>query len=61
MAVISLRELKRLATTRSFARGEAYFKGGRVHGLAVNGGNAHSDRQRPRRSIASRLVRPGRG
>ena len=38
MAVISLRELKRLATTRSFARGEAYFKDGRVHGLAVNEG-----------------------
>ena len=38
MAVISLRELKRLATTRSFARGEAYFKDGHVHGLAVNEG-----------------------
>ena len=38
MAVISLRELKRLATTRSFARGEAYFKDGRVHGLAANEG-----------------------
>lgn len=33
-AVISLLELKSLATTRSFARGEAYFKEGRVHGLA---------------------------
>ncbi len=33
MAVINLPELKRLATTRSFARGEAYFKDGRVHDL----------------------------
>jgi uncharacterized Zn finger protein len=38
MAVISLRKLKSLATTRSFARGEAYFKDGRVHGLAVHEG-----------------------
>ena|SRR5688572_1545269 len=38
MAVISLLELKRLATTRSFARGEAYFKDGRVHGLATHEG-----------------------
>jgi uncharacterized Zn finger protein len=38
MAVISLRELQRLATTRSFTRGEAYFKDGRVHGLAVHEG-----------------------
>jgi uncharacterized Zn finger protein len=35
MAVINLLEIKRLATTRSFARGEAYFKDGRVHGLAA--------------------------
>lgn len=34
MAVIGLRELKRLATTRSFARGEAYLKDGRVDYLA---------------------------
>src|SRR5215213_5603585 len=38
MAVINLLQLKRLATGRSFARGEAYFKDGRVHGLAVNEG-----------------------
>jgi uncharacterized Zn finger protein len=36
--VISLLELKSLATTRSFDRGEAYFKDGRVHGLAVHEG-----------------------
>jgi len=38
MAVISLLELKKLATTRSFARGEAYFKDGRVQGLAAHEG-----------------------
>lgn len=38
MAVISLLELKRLATTRSFTRGEAYFKDGRVHGLTAHEG-----------------------
>ena len=38
MAVISLLELKSLATARSFARGEAYFKDGRVHGLAAHEG-----------------------
>jgi uncharacterized Zn finger protein len=36
--MINLLELKKLATTRSFARGEAYFKDGRVHGLAVHEG-----------------------
>ena len=30
MAAINLLQLKRLATNRSFARGEAYFKDGRV-------------------------------
>jgi tetratricopeptide (TPR) repeat protein len=34
MAAINLLQLKRLATKRSFARGEAYFKDGRVHSLA---------------------------
>src|SRR5829696_7655283 len=38
MAVINLLELKRLATTGSFARGEAYFKDGRVHSLAAHEG-----------------------
>jgi uncharacterized Zn finger protein len=38
MAVINLLELKRLATTRSFARGEAYFKDGRVHDLEAHEG-----------------------
>src|SRR5215213_1026250 len=38
MAVINLPELKRLATTRSFARGEAYFKDGRVHDLEAHEG-----------------------
>ena len=38
MGVINLLELKRLATTRSFARGEAYFKDGRVHSLAAHEG-----------------------
>lgn len=38
MAVINLLQLKRLATSRSFARGEAYFKDGRVHGLAAHEG-----------------------
>jgi uncharacterized Zn finger protein len=35
MAAINLLQLKRLATNRSFARGEAYFKDGRVHSLAT--------------------------
>jgi uncharacterized Zn finger protein len=35
MAAINLLQLKRLATNRSFARGEAYFKEGRVHSLAT--------------------------
>ena len=39
MAVINLLQLKGLATSRSFARGEAYFKDGRVHGL-----EAHEER-----------------
>src|SRR5829696_8267429 len=38
MAVINLLELKRLATTGSFARGEAYFKDGRVQSLAAHEG-----------------------
>jgi uncharacterized Zn finger protein len=38
MAVISLLELKSLATARSFARGEAYFEDGRVYGLAAHEG-----------------------
>ena len=38
LAVITLFELKSLATTRSFGRGEAYFKEGRVHGLAAHEG-----------------------
>ena len=49
MAVINLLELKRLATTRSFARGEAYFKDGRVHDLEAHEGNLHRDREQPRR------------
>ncbi len=36
MAAINLLELKRLATNRSFARGETYFKDGRVHSLATH-------------------------
>ena len=36
--MISLLELKSLATTRSLARGEAYFKDGRVHGLTAHEG-----------------------
>jgi uncharacterized Zn finger protein len=35
MAAINLLQLKRLATSRSFARGEAYFKDGRVHSFAT--------------------------
>lgn len=38
MGVINLLDLKRLATARSFARGEAYFNDGRVHGLAAHAG-----------------------
>src|SRR5215213_1999228 len=38
MAVINLLELKRLATSRSFARGEAYFKDGRVQSLVAHEG-----------------------
>jgi len=38
MAVINLLELKRLATSRSLARGEAYFKDGRVHDLEADEG-----------------------
>ncbi len=38
MSVINLLELKRLATARSFARGEAYFKDGRVHDLEAHDG-----------------------
>jgi uncharacterized Zn finger protein len=38
IAVINLSALKRLATTRSFARGEAYFKDGRVHDLEAHEG-----------------------
>lgn len=38
MAVINLLQLKRLATSRSFARGEAYFKDGRVHDLEAHEG-----------------------
>lgn len=38
MRVINLLELKRLATARSFARGEAYFNDGRVHSLAAHAG-----------------------
>jgi uncharacterized Zn finger protein len=38
MTVINLLELKRLATSRSFARGEAYFKDGRVHSFAAHEG-----------------------
>jgi len=33
--VLNLLQLKRLATNRSFARGEAYFRDGRVHSLAT--------------------------
>jgi uncharacterized Zn finger protein len=35
MAAINLLQLKRMANGRSFARGEAYFKDGRVHSLAT--------------------------
>jgi uncharacterized Zn finger protein len=35
MAAINLLQLKRMANARSFARGEAYFKDGRVHSLAT--------------------------
>lgn len=35
MAPISFLQLKRMANDRSFARGEAYFKDGRVHSLAT--------------------------
>ena len=35
MAAINLLQLKRMANDRSFARGEAYFKDGRVHSLAT--------------------------
>ncbi len=38
MATINLLQLKRLANSRSFARGEAYFKDGRVHSLATHEG-----------------------
>jgi uncharacterized Zn finger protein len=38
MPTINLLQLKRLATNRSFARGEAYFKDGRVHSLATHEG-----------------------
>src|SRR2546426_9838359 len=40
MAAINLLQLKRLATNRSFARGEAYFKDGRVHSLATYEGES---------------------
>src|SRR6267378_420067 len=40
MAAINLLQLKRLATSRSFARGEAYFKDGRVHSLATHEGKS---------------------
>jgi uncharacterized Zn finger protein len=36
MLAINLLQLKRLATNRSFARGEAYFNDGRVHSLATH-------------------------
>ena len=36
--MINLPALKRLATARSFARGEAYFKDGRVHDLEAHEG-----------------------
>ena len=36
MVAINLLQLKRLATNRSFARGETYFKDGRVHSLATH-------------------------
>lgn len=38
MVVINLRQLKRLANDRSFARGETYVKDGRVHSLATHEG-----------------------
>jgi hypothetical protein len=38
MAPISLRQLKRMANARSFARGEAYFKDGHVHSLTTHEG-----------------------
>jgi uncharacterized Zn finger protein len=38
MAAINLFQLKRLATNRSFVRGERYFKDGRVHSLATHNG-----------------------
>ena len=40
MAAINLLQLKRMANDRSFARGEAYFKDGRVHSLATYEGAA---------------------
>jgi uncharacterized Zn finger protein len=40
MAAINLLQLKRMANDRSFARGEAYFKDGRVHSLATYEGTA---------------------
>jgi tetratricopeptide (TPR) repeat protein len=40
MAAINLFQLKRMANDRSFARGEAYFKDGRVHSLATYEGAA---------------------
>jgi uncharacterized Zn finger protein len=40
MAAINLLQLKRMASDRSFARGEAYFKDGRVHSLATDEGAA---------------------
>lgn len=40
MAPISFLQLKRMANDRSFARGEAYFKDGRVHSLATYEGAA---------------------
>ncbi len=38
MVAINLFQLKRLATNRSFVRGERYFKDGRVHSLATHNG-----------------------
>jgi hypothetical protein len=40
MAAINLLQLKRMASDRSFARGEGYFKDGRVHSLATYEGAA---------------------
>ncbi len=40
MAAINLLQLKRMASDRSFARGEAYFKEGRVQSLATYEGGA---------------------